>query len=268
MNRLLLLASSFLLFVSTTAIAQESVCFSCHEDVTKDWKTSIHAKNGISCHNCHGGNPKDAENAMDPKAGFVGKPSSPEAVPDFCGKCHVGVKENYIKSRHYRAIEGGGPSPSQSGSGHAGGPSCVTCHTAHKQKKADISLISPEHCASCHSFDRAEKIRNAMIYTETEITNLDKRIGSLQAQEYDIDSIKKTLFATRNQFHRLTHVLDVDLILKETGALQKDLSHLKEDISKSEKIEAGRKIYGGLIVVFFLLGAIIFWWYRNTTLSD
>ncbi len=251
----LLLVSCFLLLVSSSAIAQqESVCLTCHEDIAKDWKRSIHFKNGISCHNCHGGDPKDADNAMDPKKGFIGKPSELQ-VPEFCGRCHVGVKENYLKSDHSAALV-------------RGGPSCVTCHTSHKQQRASLDLINRELCAQCHSFERAEKIRNAMLMSESEIANLEQRLDSLHSQEYDIDAVKKSLFATRNQFHRLTHVVDLDLILKETTGIQSELARLKSDVAEKEKIEAKRKVYGGIIIVFFLLGGLIFWWYRNTILSD
>lgn len=249
-----LFISFFLLLASSAAIAQESVCFTCHEDIAKDWQQSIHSKNGISCHNCHGGNPKDADNPMDPKDGFVGKPTE-TGVPEFCGKCHAGVKENYLKSGHSAALI-------------RGGPNCVTCHTAHKQKRASLDLINKELCTQCHTFDRAEKIRNAMLMSESEITNLEHRIDALHAQEYDIDAVKKSLFATRNQFHRLTHVVDVDLILKETTGIQSEIARLKADVKEKEKIEAKRKIYGSIVIVFFLLGALIFWWYRNTILSD
>ena len=247
-------AFCLLLFASSTTLAQESVCLTCHEDIAKDWRQSIHAANGISCSNCHGGDPKNLDNAMDPKMGFVGKPSEME-VPAFCGKCHVGVKENYTKSAHSINLV-------------RGGPSCVTCHTAHKQKRAAISLISEDLCASCHSFERAEKIKNSMLMSETEITGLEKRLEALRIQGYDVRPSKKLLFATRNQFHRLTHVVDVDLILKETTGIQSEIERLKTEISGNEATEIKRKIFGAIFIIFLLIGAVIFWWYRNTILSE
>ena len=55
---------------------EESSCISCHREMGEDlakpvelWQESIHKKNGISCHNCHGGNPKVQDmNAMNPEA--------------------------------------------------------------------------------------------------------------------------------------------------------------------------------------------------------
>lgn len=242
------------IFFCLPLFAEEDVCVTCHADIAKEWRQSIHFKNGISCHNCHGGNPKDSESAMDPKAGFVGKPSEAE-IPAFCGKCHAGVKENYLKSAHSRNLV-------------KGGPSCITCHTAHKQQRANIGLIAPELCGRCHSFERAEKIKNAMFMSESEITNLEERLASLSVQGYDVDASKKALFAVRNKFHRLTHVVDVGLILKETAGIQSEIERAKAEISVSEKTEVKRKIWGAVLIVFLLLGALVFWWYRNTDLSE
>lgn len=240
-------------FLCTPAFAEESVCVTCHTDIAKDWKQSIHFKNGISCHNCHGGNPKDSESAMDPKSGFLGKPSEAE-IPAFCGKCHAGVKENYLKSEHSRSLV-------------KGGPSCVTCHTSHKQQRASINLIAPDLCGRCHSFERAEKVKNAMFIGESEITNLEERLASLRIQGHDVNAPTKALFAVRNKFHRLTHVVDVGLILKETAGIQSEIERQKAEISVSEKIEMKRKIWGAVLIVFLLLGSLVFWWYRNTDLS-
>lgn len=248
--------AAVLLVAAAEARADDVSCLSCHPDIAKEWRASIHAENGIGCAACHGGDPKaaDAEGAMDPKAGFVGKPSE-SGIPAFCGKCHVGVKENYLKSPHDAALT-------------KGGPSCVTCHTAHGQRRANIELIAPDLCGRCHSFDRAERIKNAMLLSETEITNLEKRIDALRVQGYDADPQRKALFATRNKFHRLTHVVDVDLILKETTGIQDEIAKFKGDISASERTEVRRKIAGSAIIIFLILCALIFWWYRNTSLAD
>lgn len=243
-----------LLLLSARAYAADPVCFQCHADEAKDWKMSIHSKNGISCNSCHGGNPKDVATAMDPKFGFVGKPTEAQ-IPDFCGKCHVGVKENYLKSPHDAALT-------------RGGPSCITCHTAHKQQRANINLISPGLCDRCHSFERAEKIKNAMLTSESEITGLEERIDSLRVQGYDVDSQQKALFALRNSFHRLTHVVDVGLILKDTSNIQSEIAHIKDEISANEQTEVKRKIYGSGLILFLVLAALLFWWYRNTELDD
>ena len=38
-----------------------------------DYNHDIHAQKGLTCANCHGGDPVNDENAMSKKAGFKGK---------------------------------------------------------------------------------------------------------------------------------------------------------------------------------------------------
>jgi hypothetical protein len=76
----LILATVFISRVNA-ASAQETVCTQCHGPLpgrlgepVKLWRSSIHAANSISCHNCHGGDPTDMAMAMSPARGFLGIP--------------------------------------------------------------------------------------------------------------------------------------------------------------------------------------------------
>ncbi len=229
----------------------ESVCIKCHIESgdeylmkpVREWEKSIHAENGISCHHCHGGNPKDEETAMSEEFGFIGIPKY-EEVTSFCGKCHAGVKENYLKSAHGKALPVG--------------PNCVTCHTAHSQKKAGLFLITPELCSTCHDFEKAEKIKFALMNTENTISNLYKRIENLWTEGFNVEDLNKLLFATRNSFRSLTHIVEVDYILSQTGGIYADLGKIEEEVKKKENILNRRKLIGAIIIVFFFLSAYIF----------
>src|SRR5215467_3614958 len=71
-------------------------CVECHTQMGDDLAApvraiegDVHQKNGLSCSDCHGGDPSqdDPTAAMSPAKGFVGKPK-PKDVGAFCGKCH------------------------------------------------------------------------------------------------------------------------------------------------------------------------------------
>src|SRR5271157_1591503 len=48
----------------------------------------IHHQAGLTCADCHGGNPNDESlDAMSPAKGFRGVPKK-SAVPEFCARCH------------------------------------------------------------------------------------------------------------------------------------------------------------------------------------
>lgn len=128
-------------------------CANCHKGISvktygghlfSDWAASVHAKRGVGCEACHGGDPSQTVE----EAAHVGVYRSGDAkstvyfknVPQTCGeKCHVKEYLNFIKSNHYRKLEGEGK-----------GPNCVTCHGSMA-----ISIIGEKEmegfCANCHN---------------------------------------------------------------------------------------------------------------------
>jgi hypothetical protein len=128
----------------------------------------VHAAVGLSCHDCHGGNPapehaEDMDLAMDPDLAdspYLGAPE-PSAVPGFCGRCHSNVEVmrryrpdarvdqelEYRSSQHGIALAGGDDSVA----------TCVSCHGGHGIRRVDDpdSPVYPtrvaETCRSCHS---------------------------------------------------------------------------------------------------------------------
>ncbi len=260
-KNLCVLSLSLLLFAcATQVVAQEgeSSCISCHTEFGDDlaepvklWQESIHKQNGISCNNCHGGNPQleDME-AMSPEEGFVGAPSEDE-VPQFCGKCHVAVMENYMKSPHWLTEK-------------EKRPVCTTCHTAHHQQRATVALINEQNCSRCHTYERAKKIRFVMEGTEMEIEKLHNTIEKVKEEGFDTKSLEDALFANRNQFHRLTHVLSVDLIIDRTGTITDDIQKIAKSVEDDEITIRRRKIFGAILIAFLFISALVIHNYRKT----
>lgn len=150
-------AAVFLLFGASAGGEQKNgACVSCHTFIggelarpVAEWKGSIHQQNGITCDLCHGGdagvdvgNVKDLggefadrmSRAMSKEHGFVGKPSG-KALFTLCGRCHSASVDRYTKSIMGRAYLD-----------QKGGPSCVTCHQAHRNSMPEV----PKVCESCH----------------------------------------------------------------------------------------------------------------------
>lgn len=136
--------------LSSSAAAQSS-CVACHESASgvaylehdfADWKASPHAKAGISCESCHGGDPakkdkREAHQAVLPS----GDPKSRvyfTSVPRLCGTCHAAEEDAFRKSRHARELALTGR-----------GPNCVTCHGSmanHVLAPRELELT----CTLCH----------------------------------------------------------------------------------------------------------------------
>jgi hypothetical protein len=237
----------------SAALAQETaepVCIQCHSKMPEKysqpvtlWRGSVHAENGVFCNDCHGGDPKDAANAMSPARGFLGAPGE-NAIPAFCGRCHVGVLKDYLASAHGRALG-------------KGGPTCVTCHGNHQVVKASLELINEKSCSRCHSFERAKVIRAAMQETETMIVAIDGRISAFKKIGTDTEKLEKELFAVRNRFHTLFHNVNVELVKKESAQIQSDLKKIQVVLAKLDDAHKKRKIAGAVVVPFMLLVALL-----------
>lgn len=229
---------------------EQTVCLQCHGTQpgkggapVKDWRGSIHAENGISCHSCHGGDPKDAINAMSPARGFVGVPSE-TGIPAFCGRCHVGILDEYLKSAHGKALG-------------QGGPTCVTCHGSHTVMKATLELINEKSCSRCHPYDRAAAIKDAMRLTEDHVSEIEREIERFKGLGIAVEAREKTLFDLRNRYHRLFHVVDISRVKQESDRLQLGLRTIDQDLLKIDERNQQRKIAGAAVVGGLLVAALL-----------
>jgi hypothetical protein len=168
-----------LAWVSKAWSAQPTSCVQCHGDIewmvnesavqlVKDFEVDVHKAVGISCHDCHGGNPDPALaeemfDAMDENHEpnpYLGTPSR-QNIPEFCGRCHseptymrhfrpdarVDQVSQYWTSQHGRSLKMGDTKVA----------TCVDCHPAHTTRRPSDpqSKVYPtrvaETCSACHS---------------------------------------------------------------------------------------------------------------------
>jgi hypothetical protein len=181
--------------------------------------------------------------AMSPARGFLGVPRE-AAIPDFCGRCHVGVKEDYLGSAHGRAL------------GH-GGPHCVTCHGNHAVRQASTDLINPKDCSRCHEYGRAEEIKAAVSETDRMIGELEGQLLALHRTGIDTQAMSGELFALRNAFHRLFHSVEVEKVRRQTAGFQQQLGEIRGRVAGIEQQLGRRKLWGGGAVALLLLGALV-----------
>jgi len=158
--------------------AQVSSCIACHGNadmvgeagvkIVSGVEHGVHAAAGLSCQDCHGGNPdpslaQDMDKAMDPK--FKPNPfrGAPErtAIPAFCGRCHsdasymkkfnpelrVDQEQEYWTSQHGKLLKKGDTKVA----------TCIDCHGVHGilNPKDPTAPVYPTHvaetCAKCHA---------------------------------------------------------------------------------------------------------------------
>ena len=160
-----------ILAVFTLVPAQKkSSCIECHsklEDTrlsapAKLFDNDIHHARGLSCNDCHGGDPNadTKEGAKDPRKGYLGKPKTLD-IPAYCGKCHsdatlmkkfnpslrVDQEKEYYTSNHGKLLKAGEQRVA----------TCISCHSVHgiRSPKDPLSSVYPsnvaETCSKCHA---------------------------------------------------------------------------------------------------------------------
>jgi nitrate/TMAO reductase-like tetraheme cytochrome c subunit len=231
--------------------AEDTVCIQCHGGQegrlaapVAEWRTSIHAENGISCHDCHGGDPTDFAMAMSPERGFIGAPEY-TAVPDFCGRCHVGVAAEYKAGAHGKAIGNGGAQ-------------CVICHGNHAVQRASLDLINEESCTRCHTYDRAAMIKLSLSETDTMISLVEHDLDRLYRLGFAVDEMKGSLFNQRNRFHSIFHEVDVERVRKETTGVQGELGKIVTEVASIDSTQGQRKLWGSVVIGLFILVGVTF----------
>jgi hypothetical protein len=160
------------------ATAATTSCLTCHADpdffdeaalrILEEHRQGIHAEAGISCHDCHGGNPDpaladDFDAAMDASWAdnpYVGVPERVD-IPQFCGRCHsdpdfmrqfspnlhTDQESRYWTSNHGHALAAGDTRVA----------TCTDCHGVHGMRPAtdQRSTVHPTQvaktCAGCHA---------------------------------------------------------------------------------------------------------------------
>ena len=185
---------------------------------------------------------------MTPESGFVGVPK-PKEVPQFCGKCHLGIKENYLESGHGKALMATGR-----------GPNCLICHgSGHKIQKANIEIINEKLCGICHTYDRAREMKAALLLTEQQINKIDRDLKILKAGLMATQDEEKVLFQTQAEYRTLFHSVDVKLVQARTAEFTKKLSVLQKQVQKGfEELEFRQNFAIFIILIFVGLGICIF----------
>ncbi len=162
----MMIASGFLLH-SSVSFAQSNSCIECHEIMEDElaapveaFQLDIHQQFGLSCADCHGGNPAEEDIDLAKDKSFIGIPERTR-IPEFCASCHsdssymrrfnpslrVDQEEIYWTSEHGQLLQ----------KGDAKVAVCTDCHNTHgiqaatHPKSWTFPWNIPQMCGRCHS---------------------------------------------------------------------------------------------------------------------
>lgn len=127
-------------------------CASCHlanratvpsPEHLMEWQQSAHAKQGIGCDKCHGGDPWSAQPIIAHR-GVIGPASSRSPVHRVnlvrtCAPCHSWIAQAFSSSLHQTLVQ----------ADERRAPTCVTCHGVMSARVPLPSALETK-CAACH----------------------------------------------------------------------------------------------------------------------
>ncbi len=263
----ILIAFALILWVHRTGIAAEAgpatvnTCVTCHvklddEKMAKPvplWQKSEHQEAGISCQDCHGGNPNGAtkELAHDLNAKYIGTPE-PAAIHNVCGTCHQLQTENYVASPH--GLEG------------SFWPSCVDCHSNHEVKRAVVSEIAvPANCENCHEQEVLDAFIKGIDRGLTPLRAVRQEVQALEPTGVPIEAILAQVSLARDAFdQKASHTFRLVRINDTVDSLEKGYTAIEKKVAQAKNEVGVRRRFGWLFASLFILMAGVIWLYRRS----
>jgi mono/diheme cytochrome c family protein len=124
--------------------ARANSCSTCHErqndKAVELFTRSTHAKAGIKCNRCHGGDPAAPSKEAAHANNFVGMPAPNETLA-MCGSCHKSQLAAFKASIHF---------PERPGIPRM---DCAQCHGAHAVGSSARNFSFALFCAGCHGLE-------------------------------------------------------------------------------------------------------------------
>ncbi len=273
----------------------DNACVNCHKDlpgrlseVVQEWSQSIHIRNNVACHSCHGGDAGvrrdqfDSEEAfkrashLQRDTRFFSLPRSDDVfisavrgrnVSYFCGKCHANIKEKHLGSPH----------------GELGNPTCLYCHGqgSHAIAPSSVDIIDLRaridggRCATCHraaTMETVGRIKSALIDAQDHLGDATGKYAWLKehgytnlAMEEMIQDSQVTLSHLRQTFHsfNMREISNYTATIKENVELT---NQAYEMINSLEQARSQQALVGTGAVIFLLTFAGLLLYYYKTYL--
>ncbi|NQU09539.1 cytochrome c3 family protein, partial [bacterium] len=151
-----------LLAAAALAAAADISCVSCHDTWQEQLAPSAHGQAGLTCVDCHGGDPGAADETAHATDNFQ-RPGDKRAIAEFCASCHSDVRRmnpyglptdqlaRYRTSKHGEQLYGQNDQQVAT---------CTDCHGVHDILGAESpdSRVHPAQipatCGRCHADEK------------------------------------------------------------------------------------------------------------------
>jgi formate-dependent nitrite reductase cytochrome c552 subunit len=234
----------FVLFVPRVVTAEPptDTCENCHRnadflvtnkklyDYYQQWQGSVHAQEGVSCSDCHGGDALAA--AKDEAHGEGVRASDPTTgiyfanVPETCGTCHDEILEGFRTSSHFAHVQKREAKDEQ-------GPTCVTCHGSIDSAVLSANTVA-QACERCHNAktdnhpELPENARSAL----NRFLSIQRfyRYITVRAEPEEIKAFFGDIDPRIEQLSVTWHTFDLEKIDAETAAVLSEMKAKRDEI--------------------------------------
>ncbi len=149
----------------------------------------VYAHREIACVTCHQGDPHKAMT-----------PVTKQSIADACGRCHIGERDEYVKSIHGQSLASGGKDAA----------TCIDCHSTQGNPHSIARVLSPDSpvyggaiaatCAKCHA--KTEVMKQYGIPTDVYKTYLSTFHGKANIlSPYEITQHPKATCISCHGYH-------------------------------------------------------------------
>ena len=228
------LVVAFLCSAPALAGWDDNQCVMCHQTERlpislghsfEEWRASEHARAGVGCEKCHGGDPGAKEArvahqgvlpALDPNSMV-----STKRLAATCGACHAPQYKEYATTVHAKQVQESGR-----------GATCYTCHGSMATSLPSAATLSAR-CAECHK--KPIEVQAALIMLSSDKIQLWRTRRTLdEAKTVDPawyeEAIKRFHEMERDDdnIQLIWHTFKIKAVLQQSRDLLK-LIHLLDD---------------------------------------
>ena len=198
------------------------------------WRSSNHTRGGVTCFDCHGGNPqssdKEKAHGGDPSAAAASSAVNFRNIPKTCGQCHEHIYEGFRESAHFEHLV--------SKDEEDLGPNCVTCHGSINVTVLNSYTVE-ETCRECHNEETQNHPENAQ-----EARTLLRSFVSID-RYYQYIAVRGDPAATKPflkdidaHLHNLKvtwHTFDLDAMSEMTESVLEELRAKREEVASAAR---------------------------------
>lgn len=210
-------------------------CVSCHDAERlpislghsfDEWRASAHARAGVGCEKCHGGDPTASDPAIAHRgvlpASEAASLVSPQHIPHTCGSCHEKEFNAYSGTVHARQVAERGR-----------GATCLTCHGSMATSLPSPAELSAR-CGVCHKKPvRAQAALAVVATAKIHLYKTNRTLGAATTADptWHADAMRR--FHDLEQRYRDVqlkwHTFAMDAVIRDSSDLLKLTKLLDEE---------------------------------------